>query len=52
MSSARTFTSTRSGCSSRAHLIATSGDTMDQPDPFGFVGLTYDDVMLLPGTPT
>src|SRR5204862_5515626 len=24
-------------------------DTMDQPDPFGFVGLTYDDVMLLPG---
>ncbi|MES1212284.1 MAG: IMP dehydrogenase, partial [Leifsonia sp.] len=20
-----------------------------QPDPFGFVGLTYDDVMLLPG---
>lgn len=22
---------------------------MDQPDPFGFVGLTYDDVMLLPG---
>ena len=21
---------------------------MDQPDPFGFVGLTYDDVMLLP----
>jgi IMP dehydrogenase len=21
----------------------------DQPDPFGFVGLTYDDVMLLPG---
>lgn len=24
-------------------------ETMDQPDPFGFVGLTYDDVMLLPG---
>jgi IMP dehydrogenase len=24
-------------------------DTMDQPDPFGFIGLTYDDVMLLPG---
>src|ERR1700712_3513971 len=23
--------------------------TMDQPDPFGFIGLTYDDVMLLPG---
>ncbi|MGL4340042.1 MAG: IMP dehydrogenase [Rhodoglobus sp.] len=22
---------------------------MDQPDPFGFTGLTYDDVMLLPG---
>ncbi len=22
---------------------------MQQPDPFGFVGLTYDDVMLLPG---
>src|SRR5664279_3822194 len=22
---------------------------MEQPDPFGFVGLTYDDVMLLPG---
>jgi IMP dehydrogenase len=22
---------------------------MDQADPFGFVGLTYDDVMLLPG---
>ena len=22
---------------------------MDQPDPFGFLGLTYDDVMLLPG---
>jgi IMP dehydrogenase len=22
---------------------------MSQPDPFGFVGLTYDDVMLLPG---
>ncbi|SKC59958.1 IMP dehydrogenase [Okibacterium fritillariae] len=22
---------------------------MDQPDPFGFVGLTYDDVLLLPG---
>ena len=22
---------------------------MDQPNPFGFVGLTYDDVMLLPG---
>ncbi|WP_168626252.1 MULTISPECIES: IMP dehydrogenase [unclassified Cryobacterium] len=22
---------------------------MDQPDPFGFIGLTYDDVMLLPG---
>ncbi|MBC7518394.1 MAG: IMP dehydrogenase [Microbacteriaceae bacterium] len=22
---------------------------MHQPDPFGFVGLTYDDVMLLPG---
>lgn len=21
---------------------------MEQPDPFGFVGLTYDDVMLLP----
>ncbi|MFM2352955.1 MAG: hypothetical protein RLZZ608_361 [Actinomycetota bacterium] len=21
---------------------------MDQPDPFGFIGLTYDDVMLLP----
>ncbi|HEY4153047.1 MAG TPA: IMP dehydrogenase [Pseudolysinimonas sp.] len=21
----------------------------DQPDPFGFIGLTYDDVMLLPG---
>ena len=20
-----------------------------QPDPFGFIGLTYDDVMLLPG---
>src|SRR5690554_3417171 len=23
--------------------------TMTQPDPFGFIGLTYDDVMLLPG---
>ncbi|RLP77262.1 IMP dehydrogenase [Mycetocola tolaasinivorans] len=22
---------------------------MEQPDPFGFLGLTYDDVMLLPG---
>ncbi|MEO6826333.1 MAG: IMP dehydrogenase [Microbacteriaceae bacterium] len=22
---------------------------MDQPDPFGFTGLTYDDVLLLPG---
>ncbi|MBN9168998.1 MAG: IMP dehydrogenase, partial [Microbacterium sp.] len=22
---------------------------MEQPDPFGFVGLTYDDVLLLPG---
>ena len=22
---------------------------MDQADPFGFIGLTYDDVMLLPG---
>jgi IMP dehydrogenase len=22
---------------------------MEQPDPFGFIGLTYDDVMLLPG---
>jgi IMP dehydrogenase len=22
---------------------------MDQPNPFGFIGLTYDDVMLLPG---
>ena len=22
---------------------------MDQPDPFGFIGLPYDDVMLLPG---
>ena len=22
---------------------------MDQHDPFGFIGLTYDDVMLLPG---
>ena len=22
---------------------------MDEPDPFGFIGLTYDDVMLLPG---
>ena len=22
---------------------------MDQRDPFGFIGLTYDDVMLLPG---
>src|SRR3954465_12595176 len=22
---------------------------MDQPDPFGLLGLTYDDVMLLPG---
>eukprot|EP01031_Cornospumella_fuschlensis_P049092 gene49092-60092_t len=22
---------------------------MDTPDPFGFIGLTYDDVMLLPG---
>ena len=22
---------------------------MQQPDPFGFIGLTYDDVMLLPG---
>ncbi|HWS51852.1 MAG TPA: IMP dehydrogenase [Microbacterium sp.] len=22
---------------------------MDQPDPFGFIGLTYDDVLLLPG---
>jgi hypothetical protein len=23
--------------------------SMDQPDPFGFTGLTYDDVLLLPG---
>ncbi len=22
---------------------------MDQADPFGFIGLAYDDVMLLPG---
>lgn len=22
---------------------------MDQPDPFGFIGLTYDDVLLMPG---
>jgi IMP dehydrogenase len=22
---------------------------MEQADPFGFIGLTYDDVMLLPG---
>src|SRR5688572_20104256 len=35
--------------SSRALISATPGDIMDQPDPFGFVGLTYDDVMLLPG---
>ncbi|MFT6534624.1 MAG: IMP dehydrogenase [Alpinimonas sp.] len=25
------------------------GGKMDQPDPFGFIGLTYDDVLLLPG---
>jgi len=25
------------------------GDFMDKDNPFGFVGLTYDDVMLLPG---
>src|SRR5664279_3334984 len=24
-------------------------ESMDQPNPFGFIGLTYDDVMLLPG---
>src|SRR5215216_4205855 len=34
-----------------AVLLFTRGTPtdMDQPDPFGFVGLTYDDVMLLPG---
>ncbi|MBT4909580.1 MAG: hypothetical protein HON64_05850, partial [Microbacteriaceae bacterium] len=25
-----------------------SGDFVEQDNPFGFVGLTYDDVMLLP----
>jgi len=30
-------------------LVSKNEDFMDQPDPFGFVGLTYDDVMLLPG---
>lgn len=29
--------------------FSTQKDSMDQPDPFGFIGLTYDDVMLLPG---
>src|SRR3954467_15040279 len=33
-----------------AVLLFTRGTPhMDQPDPFGFIGLTYDDVMLLPG---
>ncbi len=30
------------------HLLYTR-ELMEQPDPFGFIGLTYDDVMLLPG---
>jgi IMP dehydrogenase len=30
------------------HLFYTR-ELMEQPDPFGFIGLTYDDVMLLPG---
>ena len=29
--------------------VSKNEDFMDQPDPFGFIGLTYDDVMLLPG---
>src|SRR6478752_4215396 len=28
---------------------ARAGEPMEQNDPFGFVGLTYDDVLLLPG---
>src|SRR5690606_23962445 len=28
---------------------STRGDLMEREDPFGFIGLTYDDVMLLPG---
>ena len=29
--------------------LSPPGGLMSQPDPFGFIGLTYDDVMLLPG---
>jgi IMP dehydrogenase len=32
----------------RSHITHDARETMDQPDPFGFIGLTYDDVMLLP----
>src|SRR3954454_10010035 len=28
---------------------ATRGEPVEGHDPFGFIGLTYDDVMLLPG---
>lgn len=31
------------------HSPDAKGHPLDQPDPFGFIGLTYDDVMLLPG---
>lgn len=30
-------------------FLHTQRGDMDQPDPFGFTGLTYDDVLLLPG---
>src|SRR6478609_7520700 len=33
----------------RIRATRAGGDSMDQHDPFGFVGLTYDDVLLLPG---
>ena len=31
------------------HFAPRTRGFMDQHDPFGFIGLTYDDVMLLPG---
>src|SRR3954469_21796436 len=34
---------------SSAPRAATRGEPVEGHDPFGFIGLTYDDVMLLPG---
>src|SRR3954470_17310087 len=34
---------------SSAPRAATRGEPVEGHDPFGFLGLTYDDVMLLPG---